>query len=165
MALKDWPYAGFPGIAVNPRTLVPEVVDEEECAAALAQSTDPADEVFVLLAQGRVAEAAEAAAEARLKDPDSFRLQVYDADILRATKQTALALQRLKALGARVANTPDESWVHHQMGKVHFGAGNYEAAARSFATALEQRVAAGADAAAIYSSTVSLRRARDLAEQ
>ncbi|WP_427018027.1 tetratricopeptide repeat protein [Pseudarthrobacter sp. P1] len=147
---------------MNPRTLLPEVVEPEVCSEALERSTDPADEVFVLLAQGRVGEAAEAAAEARLKDPSSFSLQVLDADILRANGDTERALARLKVLRADVANTANESWVHQALGKVYFSAGNYAAAANSFALALDQRVAAGADAAAIYSSTVALRRARDL---
>ncbi|MDD0858299.1 hypothetical protein NHF46_12005 [Arthrobacter alpinus] len=38
MGLKDWPSAGFPGTAVNPMTLIPEVVDEESCTQALAES-------------------------------------------------------------------------------------------------------------------------------
>jgi hypothetical protein len=58
-----------------------------------------------------------------------------------------------------------EAWVYQQLGKVYFSNGNYPAAARCFSAALERRVAAGADASAIYSSTVSLKRALDLAER
>jgi hypothetical protein len=87
MGLKDWPSAGFPGTAVNPETLLPEVVDEDECAAALEESGDAADHVFVLLARGLNAEAAEMAAAARLLDPTSLRLQVLDAEVLRAMGQ------------------------------------------------------------------------------
>ncbi len=164
MSYQDWPYAGFPGTAINPVTLLPEVVDVNTCDRALTETDDPADLVFVLLARGRVAEAAETAAAARIADPDSFRLQLLDADILRATRHTERAVDRLKMLVAAVARTATESWVHQQLGKVHFSAGNYSDAVRSFATALDQRVAFGEDAAAIYSSTVAVRRAKDMVE-
>ncbi|MGO4385282.1 tetratricopeptide repeat protein [Specibacter sp. RAF43] len=165
MGLKDWPSAGFPGTAVNPATLLPEVVDEESCAQALEISTDPADHVFVLLARGLVNEAAEVAADARLGDPESVRLQVLDAEVLRAKKLYDRAESVLKALIPSVADTSLEAWIHQQLGKVYFSNANYNSAARSFSIALEQRVAAGADASAIYSSTVSLKRALDLAER
>jgi len=165
MGLKDWPSAGFPGTAVNPQTLLPEVVDEDACAAALETTDDAADHVFVLLARGLTAEAAEMAADARLADPESLRLQVLDAEVLRATKHFDRAERVLKSLLPAVADTPLEAWVNQQLGKVYFSSGNFASAAKSFSAALEQRVASGADAAAIYSSTVSLRRAQDLAEQ
>ncbi|GAA5229662.1 tetratricopeptide repeat protein [Arthrobacter cryoconiti] len=165
MGLKDWPAAGFPGTAVNPETLLPEVVDEEQCTAALEVTTDAADHVFVLLARGLTSEAAEMAATARLVDPESIRLQVLDAEVLRATRHFDRAERVLKALISSVAGTPVEAWIHQQLGKVYFSNDNFDAAARSFTTALEQRVASGADAAAIYSSTVSLQRALDLAER
>jgi len=165
VGLKDWPSAGFPGTAVNPKTLLPEVVDEAACETALELSDDPADHVFVLLARGLTNEAAEIAAEARLSDPTSIRLQVLDAEILRATKHLDGAEKVLKALLPGVAETPLEAWINQQLGKVYFTGGHYAAAAKSFSTALDQRVAAGADAVAIYSATVSLRRAQDLAEQ
>ncbi|MBG0741589.1 tetratricopeptide repeat protein [Paeniglutamicibacter antarcticus] len=164
MAYQDWPYAGFPGTAISPTTLLPEVVDAEACDQALSTTQDPADRIFVLLARGRVAEAAEAVADARVADPVSFRLQLLDADVLRATHHTERAVARLKCLAADIASTAMESWVHQQLGKVHFSAGNYPAAVRSFSTALDQRVAFGEDAAVIYASTVAVRRALDLAE-
>ena len=165
MGLKDWPSAGFPGTAVNPETLLPEVVDEDACAAALELSSDAADHIFVLLARGLNAEAAELAADARLQDPESIRLQVLDAEVLRATRHFDRAERVLKALLPTVADTSMEAWINQQLGKVHFSNGNYQAAVRCFSTALDQRVASGADALAIYSSTVSLQRALDLAER
>ena len=33
---SEWPDGGFPGIRINPDTLLPEIVNEEACAAALA---------------------------------------------------------------------------------------------------------------------------------
>ncbi|MCQ9164376.1 tetratricopeptide repeat protein [Arthrobacter sp. STN4] len=165
MGLKDWPFAGFPGTAVNPHTLLPEVVDEEQCAAALEESGDAADHVFVLLARGLHAEAAEMAADARLLDPESLRLQVLDAEVLRAGGQFDRAEHVLKALLPTVGDPSMGAWINQQLGKVFFCNGNYPAAARSFSAALDQRVAAGADAAAIYSSTVSLKRALDLEER
>ncbi|MFC8302461.1 tetratricopeptide repeat protein [Specibacter sp. NPDC057265] len=165
MGLKDWPSAGFPGTAVNPETLLPEVVDEEACSAALAQSNDAGDHIFVLLARGQVGEAADAAANARLADPESIRLQVLDAEILRATKNYDRAERVLRGLLPAVAGTPQEPWLFQQLGKVHFSNGQFEAAAKNFATSLEIRVASGSDATAIYSATVSLKRALDLAER
>ncbi|WP_269939861.1 tetratricopeptide repeat protein [Arthrobacter sp. HY1533] len=165
MGLKDWPSAGFPGTAVNPKTLLPEVVDEEACADALAASDDAGDTIFVLLARGQAAEAAEVAADARLANPSSIRLQVLDAEVLRATKNYDRAERVLRSLLPEVTGTTNEPWVFQQLGKVHFSNGLYEAAAKNFATALELRVASGSDASAIYSATVSLKRALDLAEQ
>ncbi len=165
MGLKDWPSAGFPGIAVNPETLLLEVVDEEACALALEQSTAAADRIFVLLARGQVGEAADAAADARLADPESIRLQVLDAEILRATKNYDRAEWVLRSLLPTVTGTPHESWLYQQLGKVHFCNAQFEAAAKNFATSLNLSVAAGSDAAAIYSATVSLKRALDLAER
>ena len=165
MGFKDWPSAGFPGTAVNPETLLAEVVDEEACAEALEVSTEPGDKIFVLLARGLTAEAAEAAADARLADPESIRLQVLDAEILRATKNYDRAERVLRSILPAIAGTPMEPWVYQQLGKVHFSNGAFEASAKSFATALELRVASGADATAIYSATVSLKRALDMAER
>lgn len=164
MGLKDWPSTGFPGTALNPSTLLPEVVDEEKCEHALELSSDAADHIFVLLARGLTSEAAEMAADARLADPQSVRLQVLDAEVLRATRHFDRAERLLKALLPEVTGTSVEPWIFQQLGKVYFSSGRYSAAAKSFSTALEQRVAAGADASAIYSSTVSLKRALDLAE-
>ncbi len=165
MVLKDWPTAGFPGTAVNPETLLPEVVDEEACTEALEKSNDIGDKIFVLLARGLVSEAADLAADARLKDPGSLRLQVLDAEVLRASKHYERAERILRSLLPEVAGTPMEPWVLQQMGKVHFSSGQYEAAAKSFNQTLQLRVASGADATAIYSATVSLTRALDLAER
>lgn len=165
MGLKDWPSAGFPGVAVNPQTLLPEVVDEQLCQEALHESADPADKVFVLLARGQVAEAADVAATARLQDPESLRLQVLDAEVLRANKHYDRAERVLRGLLPIVSGTNNEPWVYQQLGKVHYSNHQYELAAKNFGQALDLRVAAGSDASAIYSATVSLRRAQDLAER
>jgi len=164
MGLKDWPEAGFPGIAMNPRTLQLEVVDEEACAAALENSQDAADHVFVLLARGLTNEAAEVAAEARLADPQSLALQVLDAEVLRAKKHYDRAERVLKSLLPVVQATPLEPVVFRYLGNVQFSKGNYDASVKTFSAALEQQVATGAGAEDIYSSTVSLQRAKDLAE-
>ncbi|MGP9503412.1 tetratricopeptide repeat protein [Specibacter sp. AOP5-B1-6] len=165
MGLKDWPSAGFPGTAVNPETLLPEVVDEEACAEALAKSSDAGDKIFVLLARGLTAEAADVAADARLADPESIRLQVLDAEVLRASKSYDRAERVLRSILPAVAGTLNEPWVFQQLGKVHFSNGQFEAAAKNFAASLDLRVASGSDATAIYSATVSLKRALDLAER
>ncbi len=165
MGLKDWPSAGFPGTAVNPETLLAEVVDAEVCDEALELSADPADKIFVLLARGLTAEAAEAAADARLTDPESVRLQVLDAEVLRSNRNFERAENILRGILPTVAGLPTEPWVLQQIGKVLFSNGQFDAAAKSFAAALDMRVAAGHDATAIYSATVSLKRALDQAER
>lgn len=164
MGLKDWPTTAFPGVAMNPRTLLLEVVDEEACAAALEASVDAADHVFVLLARGLNNEAAEVAAEARLLDPESLTLQILDAEVLRATKHYDRAEVVLRSLLPAVQGSALEALAIHDLGKVQFSKGNYDAAAKTFSAALAHRVANGAGAADIYASTVALNRALDLAE-
>ena len=39
----EWPDGGFPGIRINPESLLPEIISAEACAAALEASTDPAE--------------------------------------------------------------------------------------------------------------------------
>lgn len=165
MTLKDWPCAGFPGMAINPQTLLAEVVDEEKCAIALAESADPADEVFVLIASGQTSLAAEVAANARLLDPAGFKLQILDADLLRATKHYERAEMALKHLMLESTGPSQEAWIHQELGTVYFSNNNFDAAARSFSSALDLRVSSRADASNIYASTLSLRRARDMAER
>ena len=65
----EWPDGGFPGIRVNPESLLPEIVSEEACAAALESSTDPAERILVLLVQGHAADAADLTEHA----PDAVR--------------------------------------------------------------------------------------------
>ena len=64
---SEWPDAGFPGIKINPDTLMPGIVNEEACSPALQASSDPADRIMVLLVEGHAADAAELLAEARYK--------------------------------------------------------------------------------------------------
>jgi hypothetical protein len=71
---SEWPDAGFPGVRINPESLMPQIVNDDALAEALAASDDPGDLVFVRIVEGRAAEAAELLAEARYKDPDSRRL-------------------------------------------------------------------------------------------
>ncbi|WP_426995892.1 tetratricopeptide repeat protein [Pseudarthrobacter sp. N5] len=159
---SEWPEAGFPGIRINPETLLPQIVDGEACSAAMETSTDPADRVFVLLAEGHPAAAAELLAEARYKDPESFRLRAFEAEVLRVSNRFDLALALFRQLLAEVQGTPLEAVVQHYLGKTHYAAGNNGAAVESFTRALDLRVAGSADAALIYSSTVALQRARNV---
>ncbi|KRE78421.1 tetratricopeptide repeat protein [Arthrobacter sp. Soil763] len=159
---SDWPDGGFPGIRINPESLMPEVVNDEACAAALAASTDPTDLIFVRLVQGHPGEAAELLAEARYKDPDSFRLRMFEAEVLRVSHRFDRAVELYRQLLAEAQGTPEESVVQQHLGRSHFAAGHAAAAVESFAKALDLRVAGSADAALIYSSTVALQRARDV---
>jgi hypothetical protein len=56
---REWPDAGFPGVAVDPDTLNAVVVDEERCEAALEASGSVQDRAVVELARGHVSRAAE----------------------------------------------------------------------------------------------------------
>lgn len=159
---SEWPDGGFPGIRINPKTLMPQLVNEEACAAALAASTDPTDRIFVRLVEGHPGEAAELLAEARYKDPDSFRLRMFEAEVLRVSHRFDRAVELYRQLLAEALGTPEEATVRQHLGRSHFAAGNIAAAVESFAKALDLRVAGAADASLIYSSTVALQRARDV---
>lgn len=162
---SDWPDAGFPGIKINPDSLMPEIVNEEACAAALEASTDPADLIFVRLVQGHAAEAAELLAEARYNNPGSLRLRIFEADVLRVSNRPDRAVELFRQLLAETRGTPDEASIRQQLGRSYFAGGNIAAAVASFAKALDLRVAGSADAALIYASTVALQRARDVLER
>ena len=158
----EWPDGGFPGIRINPETLMPQVVNEDACAEALARSTDPTDLIFVRLVEGHPGEAAELLAEARYKDPDSFRLRMFEAEVLRVSHRFDRAVELYRQLLPEAQGTPEEAVVRQHLGRSHFAAGHAAAAVESFAKALDLRVAGSADAALIYSSTVALQRARDV---
>ncbi|MHC6592618.1 tetratricopeptide repeat protein [Arthrobacter sp. C152] len=160
----DWPEAGFPGIRINPDTLLPQIVNREACDTALAASIDPADHIFVLLVEGHASEAAELLVEARFKDPESFRLRVFEAEVLRVTHRTDRAIELFRQLLAEVHGTAREASALHFLGKAQYTAGQIAAAVESFTRSLDLRVAQSADAAMIYSSTVALQRARDVLE-
>lgn len=160
----EWPDAGFPGIRINPELLTPEITSPETCAEALEASMDPADRVFVMLVEGNASDAAELLAEARYKDPESFRLRAFEAEVLRVSHRYDPAVELFKQLLVEVSGTPNEALVHQCLGRTHFASGNIGAAVESFSRALDLRVAQSADAALIYSSTVALQRARDVLE-
>jgi predicted Zn-dependent protease len=159
---SEWPDGGFPGIRINPVSLMPEIVNEEACSVALSASSDPADLIFVRLVEGRAAEAAELLAEARYKDPGSLRLRIFEADVLRVSNRYDRAVGLFRQLLAETRGTTDEAAVRQQLGRSYFAAGNIAAAVDSFAAALDLRVAGSADAALIYASTVALQRAREV---
>jgi predicted Zn-dependent protease len=158
----DWPEAGFPGIRINPLSLLPEIVNGDACQAALTASTDPADRVFVLIAGGHPSEAAELLAEARFKDPESFHLRACEAELLRITHRTDRAIDLFRQLLAEFHGTDREALIQQYLGRAHYSAGHNSAAVEAFARALDLHVAQSADAALIYSSTVALQRARDV---
>lgn len=158
----EWPDGGFPGIRINPETLMPQLVNEEACAAALAASTDPSDLIFVRLVQGHPGEAADLLAEARYKDPASFRLRMFEAEVLRVSHRFDRAVELYRQLLAEAQGSAIEAVVRQHLGRSYFAAGSIAAAVESFAKALDLRVAESADAALIYSSTVALQRARDV---
>lgn len=159
---SDWPDAGFPGIKINPDSLVPQIVNEDAVAEALAASTDPGDLIFVRLVEGHPAEAAELLAEARYKDPSSLRLRIFEADVLRVSNRLDRAVELFRQLLTETRGTPDEARIRQHLGRCYFASGNIAAAVECFAEALDLRVAGSADAALIYASTVALQRARNV---
>lgn len=158
---REWPDAGFPGVAVDPDTLNAVVVDEERCEAALEASDSLADRAVVELARGHVSRAAELIVEARYHDPESFQLKVLELDVLRLGNRNDRALERARQILAEAKGTPREATVQQYLGKIQFTRGQFAAAEDAFAKALELRVAAAADASLIYTSTVALGRARE----
>ncbi|MEC5179403.1 tetratricopeptide repeat protein [Arthrobacter sp. CG_A4] len=159
---SDWPDGGFPGIRINPENLVPQIVNQDTVADALAASTDPGGLIFVRLVEGHAAEAAELLAEARYKDPDSLRLRIFEADVLRVSHRADRAVDLFRQLLAETRGTADEAAILEHLGRSHFAGGNIAAAVDSFAKALDLRVAGSADAAMIYAATVELQRAREV---
>lgn len=162
--ISDWPTAGFPGVRMNPDTLLPVVVNEDAMESALAVSEDPADRIMALLLENQPKEAAELLAEARYKDPESFRLRIFEAEVHRATNRHDRAVQLFRQLLHEVQGSSKEAVVHQYLGRAYFVSGNAVAASEEFAKALDLRVAMAADAALIYSSAVALQRARDVLE-
>ncbi|GAB3285293.1 hypothetical protein GCM10027449_30160 [Sinomonas notoginsengisoli] len=159
---REWPAAGFPGVAINPKTLNTEVIDEERCQEALDTSSDPRDRALVELARGHVNAAAEILMEARYADPESFRLKILELDVLRAGNRNDRAVERAQQLLSEEKGTPNEAAVLHYLGKIQFSRGKYAAAVKAFSEALDLRVASAADASLIYMATVALGRAREL---
>ena len=162
---SDWPDAGFPGIKINPDSLVPQIVNEDAVAEALAASTDPGDRIFVRLVEGHPAEAAELLAEARDSDPSSLRLRIFEADVLLVSNRPDRAVELFRHLLAETHGTPDEAAIRLHLGRSYFASGNVAAAVESFSKALDLHVAGSADAALIYASTVALQRARDVLDR
>ncbi|GAA2867102.1 lipopolysaccharide assembly protein LapB [Paenarthrobacter ilicis] len=162
--VSDWPTAGFPGVRTNPDTLLPVVVNDEAMDSALAASEDPADRIMALLLENQPKEAAELLAEARYKDPESFRLRIFEAEVHRATNRHDRAIQLFRHLLHDVQGSTKEAIVRQYLGRAYFVGGNPLAASEEFAKALDLRVAMAADASLIYSSAVALQRARDVLE-
>ena len=160
--ISDWPTAGYPGVRINPETLLPEIVNEQACREALAESNDASDQILVLLLEGRTSDAAELLAEARYCDPESFRLRLFEAEVHRATNRFDRSIELFRQLLNQVQGSDNEAVVHQHLGRTHYAAGNMAAAVESFSKALDLRVAASADASLIYSSTLALQRARDV---
>ena len=152
---------GFPGSG-SIRTACCRRSSTRRLAEALAGSTDPGDLIFVLLVEGHAGEAAELLAEARYKDPDSLRLRIFEADVLRVSNRLDRAVELFRQLLAETRGTPDEAVIRQHLGRSYFAGGNIAAAVESFARRLDLRVAGAADAALIYASTVALQRARDV---
>lgn len=158
----DWPQAGFPGIRINPDSLQPQIVNEDVVRETLAASSNPADQIFVLLVEGHASEAAELLAEARFKDPESFLLRIFEAEVLSVSHRMDRAVGLFRQLLAEAHGTPGEALALQYLGRAQYAAGQTSAAVESFSRALDLRVAQSADAAQIYSSTVALQRARDV---
>lgn len=158
---SEWPDGGFPGIRINPKTLMPQLVNEEACAAALAASTDPTDRIFVRLVEGHPGRPPNCWPRPGTRTPTLSGCGCSRPRSC-AYRTASTAPSNSTASLAEAQGTPEEATVRQHLGRSHFAAGNIAAAVESFAKALDLRVAGAADASLIYSSTVALQRARDV---
>lgn len=146
---------GGPGWAINGSSLWPRITDLAAFREGLR--ADPMADAIEALWSGDPARARELLHTA---DP-SVRVRALRADCARDLGQVDEALQTYAELLAECGGSPWEPVLRQHHGKSLLAAGRVEEALAEFETALDQRVAAGAAADLIASST----QARDRAAQ
>lgn len=151
------------GTGIDVHTLKGVIHDEAAFARWAGECADPVLAVIGPLFRGDL-DAAQTALD-RISvnaEPNvQFRLRALGADILRDRRQFDEAVSRYEQMLADYAGTSREGVLRQHLGKVHFAAGNYEAARDNFAAALQLRRAQGARADLIESSRIALRRANE----
>ncbi|MDN5754615.1 MAG: DUF6584 family protein [Arthrobacter sp.] len=156
---ENWIRTGIPGLAIDPETLLAEVVDEEAARQAYA-TANPVEKVMILVARGDVADAAELVTETRLVEPQNFPMRVVDADVVRANGDPQRAINRLRNLIEEYKDLPHESVLQQQLGVLYYTVGDFHAAVTRFKLALDLRVEAGDEEFRIEISRRSLAAAQ-----
>ena len=147
------------GWRIDPSTLRPVITDEHEFRAQ--HSSDPALEVLVALWSGEPHAAMVALSTLLETDADHWRWRALRADIRRDLGEHDHAIAEYEELLDDHAGTDREAVLIQHLGKAHFAAGHYDAAASCFERALRLRSAsAGADPCLVASSRIALDEAR-----
>lgn len=149
------------GTGIDARTLKGVIHDEAAFARWAGEGADPVLDVIGPLFRGDL-DTSQTALDRLSIDAGpnvQFRLHALGADILRDRGQFAEAVTRYELILADHAGTGREAVLRQHLGKVHFAAGNLQAARDAFAAALEHHRAQGADSDLIESSLIALRRA------
>ncbi|GER22177.1 hypothetical protein NCCP1664_06740 [Zafaria cholistanensis] len=151
----EWIESAAAGVAIDPQTLLPVVVDEAAADVALA-GEDIEGRIVVLLARGDAVGAADLLAEARVAEPKNFALKILDMHVLRVSGNPERALHWLRAMLDEYAGTGHEAVIQQHLGTMYFATGDYLAAATRFRAALALRQAAGDPEALVESSRRAL---------
>jgi len=151
----EWIESSVAGVAIDPETLLPVIVDEAAADATLAGG-DTQSRIVVLLARGDAVDAADLLAEARLAEPKNFALKILDMQVLRVSGNPERALNWLRAMLDEEAGTEHEAVIQQNLGTMYFATGDYLAAATRFRAALALREAAGEPALLVESSRRAL---------
>lgn len=156
---ESWIHTGIPGLAIDPGTLLAQVIDDQAAAQAYL-TANPVERVMILVARGEVADAAELVTETRLVDPQNFAMRVVDADVVRANGDPQRAISRLRNLIEEYKDLPHASVLQQQLGVLYYTVGDFHAAVTRFRMALDARREAGDEEFRIEISRRSLAAAQ-----
>ncbi|RRD60704.1 tetratricopeptide repeat protein [Leucobacter sp. OH1287] len=149
-----------PSWHIDEQTLLPVIDDiaafRDEFAA------DPLAEELVLLWTGHPEETLERLTDFLRHNPGNARARALSADALRDLGRFAQATEIYRELIEGVSSPLREATFRQHLGKVHFAAGEYEAAEECFAAALELRIAGDASTDLVASAELALARVREL---
>ncbi|MGO1974143.1 MAG: NAD(P)-binding domain-containing protein [Propionibacteriaceae bacterium] len=150
------------GYVIRADTLRPMITDEDAYRAA--HPDDPAGELIIAAAAGRLDDALREADRLLTLEPESVRLRALRADVLRDTGELAAAERVYEELLAAADESREPVLLQH-LAKVYFAAERFDAAADLFARSHELRRRAGADADVLASAALGLARARQELER
>lgn len=146
------------GWRIDPTTLRPVITDEHRFRRC--HDGDAALEVLVALWKGRP-EAAMVALEPLLAaDSGYWRWRALRADIRRDLGEHDEAIADYEALVREHVDTNRYAVLMQHLGKAHFAAGHFEAAASCFERAVQMRSMVGADPSLVGSSQLALDETR-----
>ena len=100
---------GFPRDQDQPgQSLMPQIVNEDACAEALAASTDPGDLILVpARRRARRPTPPNSSPRPATTTPSSLRLRIFEADVLRVSNRLDRAVDLFRQLLAETHGTPD----------------------------------------------------------